>query len=198
MPSPQRAGSGILADACYISDGLRLPLGQDAWWHQRRRRHLHVAYRLPQPRYQFDNRPASCAVVACHPTRSPWFWHRRPPHPVFPEQSLKIEPDHQWLAVGWLVFNNSLGFGDDPVSGLNTSFQLVFNNYYGKDTLGVPDRKRVHTDDRYQEVAGQQHRHGTLTRRRSRSRSTPAASPAAASPAAMATRRRPRRISSAS
>jgi hypothetical protein len=66
---------------------------------------------------------------------------------VFPSDKLKIEP---WLVNGWQSygkFNQAPGLGLQilwrPVSWL----AILGNQYVGTDTLGTPDRKRIHTDD---------------------------------------------------
>ena len=47
-------------------------------------------------------------------------------------------------------FNKAPGIGGQILYRPTGSVSLVFNNYWGTDTLGVPDRKRVHTDDSIQ------------------------------------------------
>jgi hypothetical protein len=96
--------------------------------------------------YQFDNWSYQPSYVS---SNTPWFFNGLRIQ-LFPTEKLKIEP---WIINGWQSygrFNNSLGFGGQILWRPNTSLSLVFNNYYGKDTLGVPDRKRVHTDDSIQ------------------------------------------------
>jgi hypothetical protein len=69
---------------------------------------------------------------------------------IFPSEKLKIEP---WLINGWQSygkFNHTPGVGGQILYRPSGSISLVFNNYWGTDTLGNPDRKRVHTDDSIQ------------------------------------------------
>ena len=69
---------------------------------------------------------------------------------IFPSDKLKIEP---WIINGWQSygkFNHAPGLGGQILYRPNGSVSLLFNNYWGTDTLGNPDRKRVHTDDSIQ------------------------------------------------
>jgi hypothetical protein len=63
---------------------------------------------------------------------------------------VKIEP---WLINGWQSygkFNNRPGVGGQVLWRPSGSLSITSNNYVGKDTLGNPDRKRVHTDNSIQ------------------------------------------------
>src|SRR5262249_5285192 len=65
-------------------------------------------------------------------------------------EKLKIEP---WLINGWQSygkFNHAPGIGGQVLWRPNGSLSILANNYWGTDTLGNPDRKRVHTDDSIQ------------------------------------------------
>ena len=69
---------------------------------------------------------------------------------IFPTDKLKIEP---WIINGWQSygkFNHAPGLGGQILWRPNGSLSVISNEYYGKDTLGNPDRKRVHTDDSIQ------------------------------------------------
>src|SRR4029077_2222345 len=69
---------------------------------------------------------------------------------IFPNDKLKIEP---WLINGWQSygkFNHAPGIGGQFLYRPNAAVSMVFNNYWGTDTLGNPDRKRFHTDDSIQ------------------------------------------------
>jgi hypothetical protein len=69
---------------------------------------------------------------------------------IFPSDKLKIEP---WIINGWQSygkFNSAPGFGGQVLYRPTGSISIVANNYWGTDTLGRPDRKRVHTDDSIQ------------------------------------------------
>jgi hypothetical protein len=48
------------------------------------------------------------------------------------------------------MFNDSPGFGAQILWRPTGSLSIVTNNYYGKDTLGIKDRKRVHSDSSVQ------------------------------------------------
>jgi hypothetical protein len=96
--------------------------------------------------YQFDNWSYQPSYVS---SNTPWFFNGLRVQ-LFPSEKLKIEP---WLINGWQSygrFNNAMGVGGQVLYRPSGSVSLVFNNYYGKDALGVPDRKRVHTDDSIQ------------------------------------------------
>ena len=91
----------------------------------------------------------------------------------FPTNKLKIEP---WIINGWQSynrFNGHHGFGGQILYRPKEWLSLVFNNYgNGTDTLGIPNRVRLHTDDsievRYYNKSGE-HRHlqdGVLFHRR--------------------------------
>jgi Putative beta-barrel porin-2, OmpL-like. bbp2 len=66
----------------------------------------------------------------------------------FPKENLKIEP---WIINGWqsyAKFNGHLGLGGQIAWRPKPWLAFVFNNYgMGTDTLGVPGRSRIHTDD---------------------------------------------------
>jgi hypothetical protein len=66
---------------------------------------------------------------------------------IFATDKLKIEP---WLVNGWQSYGK---FNEAPGVGLQLQWKpagwltAVTNEYLGTDTLGNPDRKRVHTDN---------------------------------------------------
>jgi hypothetical protein len=96
--------------------------------------------------YQFDNWSYQPSYVS---SNTPWFFNGLRLQ-FFPTDKLKIEP---WIINGWQSygrFNNAPGVGGQILYRPNGSISLVFNNYWGKDTLGVPDRKRFHSDDSIQ------------------------------------------------
>ena len=66
----------------------------------------------------------------------------------FPTNKLKIEP---WIINGWQSynkFNGHVGLGGQILWMPQEWLKLVFNNYgNGEDTLNVPGRSRIHTDD---------------------------------------------------
>jgi hypothetical protein len=66
---------------------------------------------------------------------------------IFPTDKLKIEP---WLVNGWQSYGK---FNQAPGVGLQLQWKptgwltINGNQYFGTDELGLPDRKRIHTDD---------------------------------------------------
>src|SRR6516164_9173734 len=96
--------------------------------------------------YQFDNWTYQPSYVS---SNTPWFFNGLRIQ-IFPSDKLKIEP---WLINGWQSygkFNHAPGIGGQVLWRPNGSVSVVLNNYWGTDTLGLPDRKRIHTDDSIQ------------------------------------------------
>jgi hypothetical protein len=96
--------------------------------------------------YQFDNWSYQPSYVS---SNTPWFFNGVRIQ-FFPTDKLKIEP---WIINGWQSygrFNNAPGLGGQILWRPNGSVSILANNYWGKDALGNPDRKRVHTDDSIQ------------------------------------------------
>jgi hypothetical protein len=96
--------------------------------------------------YQFDNWYYQPSYVS---SNTPWFFNGVRIQ-IFPSDKLKIEP---WIINGWQSygkFNHAPGLGGQVAWRPNGSVAVVANNYWGTDTLGNPDRKRVHTDDSIQ------------------------------------------------
>lgn len=93
--------------------------------------------------YNFDNWTYQPSYVS---SNTPWFFNGVRVQ-IFPSEKLKIEP---WFVNGWQSYGK---FNEAPGGGLQLHwrptpwFALTSNNYFGADTLGIPDRKRVHTDD---------------------------------------------------
>ncbi len=95
--------------------------------------------------YNYDNWTYQPSYVS---SNTPWFFNGVRAQ-IFPSDKLKIEP---WLINGWQSygrFNNPLGFGGQILWRPTGSISIVGNQYYGKDTFGNADRKRVHTDDSF-------------------------------------------------
>jgi hypothetical protein len=94
--------------------------------------------------YNFDNWTYQPSFVS---SNTPWFFNGVRIQ-YFPTQKLKIEP---WIINGWQSYaraNGHHGFGGQILWIPNDSIRIVFNNYgNGTDTLGVPNRVRIHTDD---------------------------------------------------
>ncbi len=96
--------------------------------------------------YQFDNWTYQPSYVS---SNTPWFFNGMRVQ-IYPNEKLKIEP---WLINGWQSygkFNHAPGLGGQVLYRPNGSVSILFNNYWGTDTLGNPDRKRIHTDDSIQ------------------------------------------------
>jgi hypothetical protein len=88
-----------------------------------------------QPSYTSDN--------------TPWFFNGLRLQ-TFPTDKLKIE---LWLVNGWQsygMFNHSPGVGVSIYYRPKETVDYVFNNYYGKDDQGAPDRYRFHSDESYE------------------------------------------------
>ena len=96
--------------------------------------------------YQFDNWSYQPSYVS---SNTPWFFNGVRVQ-IFPSDKLKIEP---WIINGWQSygkFNRAPGVGGQILYRLNSKTSITLNNYWGTDTLGNPDRKRIHTDDSIQ------------------------------------------------
>ena len=93
--------------------------------------------------YNFDNWTYQPSYVS---SNTPWFFNGMRVQ-IFPSDKLKIEP---WLVNGWQSygkFNQAPGVGGQVLWRPNGSLSILGNQYCGTDTLGNPDRKRIHTDD---------------------------------------------------
>ncbi len=96
--------------------------------------------------YQFDNWTYQPSYVS---SNTPWFFNGVRTQ-FFPTEKLKIEP---WFINGWQSygkFNHAPGVGAQILYRPNGNWSILSNNYVGTDTLGNPDRKRVHTDNSIQ------------------------------------------------
>ena len=93
--------------------------------------------------YNFDNWTYQPSYVS---SNTPWFFNGMRAQ-IFPSDKLKIEP---WLVNGWQAygkFNEAPGVGLQILYKPNGWLSILGNQYFGTDTLGVPDRLRIHTDD---------------------------------------------------
>jgi len=94
--------------------------------------------------YNFDNWTYQPSFVS---SNTPWFFNGVRVQ-WFPTDKLKIEP---WFINGWqsyAKYNGHPGLGGQILYRPKPWLSLVFNNYgMGTDTLGVPGRSRLHTDD---------------------------------------------------
>ena len=96
--------------------------------------------------YQFDNWAYQPSYVS---SNTPWFFNGVRVQ-LFLSDKLKIEP---WFVNGWQSygrFNSTPGFGLQIAWRPTGNLVFVFNQYFGADTLGIADRKRIHTDDSVQ------------------------------------------------
>jgi hypothetical protein len=94
--------------------------------------------------YNFDNWTYQPSYVS---SNTPWFFNGVRIQ-WFPTDKLKIEP---WIINGWQSYaktNGHPGLGGQILWRPKEWVSMVFNNYgMGTDTLGVPGRSRIHTDD---------------------------------------------------
>jgi hypothetical protein len=94
--------------------------------------------------YNFDNWTYQPSYVS---SNTPWFFNGIRIQ-WFPTDKLKIEP---WIINGWqsyAKYNGHPGLGGQILWRPKPWLSMVFNNYgMGTDTLGVPGRSRIHTDD---------------------------------------------------
>jgi Putative beta-barrel porin-2, OmpL-like. bbp2 len=96
--------------------------------------------------YQFDNWAYQPSYVS---SNTPWFFNGVRVQ-IFPSEKLKIEP---WFVNGWQSygkFNKAPGFGLQIQYRPNGWLSILGNQYTGTDTLGIPGRRRIHTDDSIQ------------------------------------------------
>ncbi len=93
--------------------------------------------------YNYENWTDQASYVS---SNTPWFFNGVRIQ-WFPTDKLKIEP---WIINGWQSygeFNSQPGFGFQVAYRPNGAVAMVFSGYYGKDTMGNPDRLRFHTDN---------------------------------------------------
>lgn len=96
--------------------------------------------------YQYDNWAYQPSYVS---SNTPWFFNGMRIQ-IFPSDKLKIEP---WIVNGWQSygkFNKAPGLGLQILWRPNGWLSFLSNSYWGTDTLGVPGRKRIHSDDSVQ------------------------------------------------
>lgn len=142
--SPGR-GQWRLDDAYrYLSEaygGYRFDLGGGAWINVQAG--IFMSYVGLWSYYNADNWTYQPSYVS---SNTPWFFDGVRAQ-IFVTDRLKIEP---WLVNGWQAYGR---FTDAPGVGLQVRWNptdwlsILGNQYYGTDTLGLPDRRRVHTDD---------------------------------------------------
>jgi hypothetical protein len=96
--------------------------------------------------YQFDNWAYQPSYVS---SNTPWFFDGVRVQ-IYPTDKLKIEP---WIVNGWQSygkFNKAPGLGMQVLYRPNGWLSVLGNQYIGTDTLGIPGRRRIHTDDSIQ------------------------------------------------
>ncbi|MHB8558275.1 MAG: outer membrane beta-barrel protein [Candidatus Acidiferrales bacterium] len=97
--------------------------------------------------YNYDNWAYQPSYVS---SNTPWFFNGVRVQ-IFPTEHLKIEP---WFINGWQSygrFNNRPGVGVQVLWRPNGWLSILSNDYgVGRDTLGVPGRTRMHTDNSIQ------------------------------------------------
>ena len=128
----------------YLSEaygGYRIDLGKGAWMNVQAG--IFMSYVGLWSYYNFDNWTYQPSYVS---SNTPWFFNGMRLQ-IFPTERLKIEP---WLVNGWQAYGR---FANAPGVGLQIRWNptewlsILGNQYYGADTLGIEDRKRIHTDD---------------------------------------------------
>ena len=90
--------------------------------------------------YNFDNWTYQPSYVS---SNTPWFFNGMRIQ-IFTSDKLKIEP---WLINGWQSygrFNDALGIGLQILWRPTGWFSVLGNQYFGADTLGIPNRRRIH------------------------------------------------------
>jgi len=93
--------------------------------------------------YNADNWTYQPSFVS---SNTPWFFNGARVQ-FFPTDKIKIEP---WVINGWQSygrFNNAPGVGLQLLWKPTGWLSVLGNQYLGTDQLGIPDRKRIHTDD---------------------------------------------------
>ena len=96
--------------------------------------------------YNFDNWAYQPSYVS---SNTPWFFNGVRIQ-LFPSDKFKIEP---WIVNGWQsygMFNSAPGLGVQLLWRPRPSLSLLGNQYWGKDWLGIPGRKRMHSDNSIQ------------------------------------------------
>jgi hypothetical protein len=95
--------------------------------------------------YNYDNWAYQPSYVSAN---TPWFFNGFRLQ-TFPTDKLKVE---LWLIDGWQsygMFNGSPGYGTQILWRPNDSVELLTNDYWGRDTLGISARERWHSDSSF-------------------------------------------------
>ena len=109
--------------------------------------------------YNYDNWAYQPSYVS---SNTPWFFNGLRLQ-IFVNDKLKIEP---WLVNGWqsyATYNGTPGAGLQVLWRPSGAVSLLSNSYYGHDWLGIPDRRRLHSDNSLQ-VKYYENPSGTLDR----------------------------------
>jgi hypothetical protein len=109
--------------------------------------------------YNFDNWAYQPSYVS---SNTPWFFNGVRVQ-LFPRENLKIEP---WLVNGWQsygMFNEQPGGGLQILYRPTSRISIHSNSYVGADWLGIPDRRRYHSDNSLQ-VKYRDRPHSTIGR----------------------------------
>lgn len=96
--------------------------------------------------YNFDNWAYQPSYVS---SNTPWFFNGIRAQ-FFVRENLKIEP---WLVNGWQsygMFNEQPGVGLQVLYRPTSRVSVHSNSYAGADWLGIPDRRRYHSDNSIQ------------------------------------------------
>ncbi len=96
--------------------------------------------------YNFDNWAYQPSYVS---SNTPWFFNGIRIQ-IFTSDKLKIEP---WIVNGWQsygMFNSMPGVGAQVLWRPTGAISVLSNSYYGKDVLGLPTRRRAHSDNSLQ------------------------------------------------
>jgi hypothetical protein len=96
--------------------------------------------------YNYDNWAYQPSYVSAN---TPWFFNGLRLQ-TFPTDRLKVE---LWLINGWQsygMFNSTPGAGTQILWRPSGAFSFVTNDYWGRDTLGLPSRQRWHSDNSIQ------------------------------------------------
>jgi hypothetical protein len=93
--------------------------------------------------YNYDNWTYQPSFVS---QNTPWYFDGVRVQ-IFPSEKLKIEP---WIVNGWESYgkaNEAPGLGVQVQWRPTERLAFVANQYGGSDTLGIPGRIRIHSDD---------------------------------------------------
>jgi hypothetical protein len=141
--SPSR-GQWQLADAYRYLSEANAGYHFDVWCGINVQAGLFLSYLGTFSYYNFDNWTYQLSYLPSAAT--PWYMSGLRVQ-IFPSDKLKIEP---WLVNGWQSygrFNNAPGSGVQIAWRPESWVSFVASTYLGTDTLNVPKRMRLHTDD---------------------------------------------------